>query len=132
KPELIAWAARQGAAMDGVREQAFARGRAVHTFIETYVTSGRVLAPSHFEVDQRPYVQAAGRFLFEHDPQPEAVEELVAWPEQGYAGRLDMRARIDGQSSLLDFKTSENGRVYPEAHVQVYAYQLAAERCGAD
>ncbi|MET0996903.1 MAG: hypothetical protein ABWY20_23825 [Mycobacterium sp.] len=131
KPELVAWAARTGDQIDTVREAAFARGKAVHRFIETYMATGELLPTGEFEPTYRPFIEGAAAFLFEYDPQPEAVEQLVCHPELGYAGRFDLRARVHGHSAILDFKTGSEARVYAEAHVQTFAYALADERCGA-
>lgn len=131
KPQLVDWAAKQGENMYKIRDQAGERGRELHRFIETWTGTGRLLDKTEFAPEHQPYIAGAAAFLFDHDPQPEAVEQLVCFPEQGYAGRLDLRARVDGKSTILDFKTSKDGRVYAEAHVQTYAYQLADERCGA-
>lgn len=107
------------------------RGKAVHRWVESAM-GGTVLPFSDFEADYRPWVQAAARFMFEHQPEAIDIERLVCHPELGYAGRLDLLAMLDGQRTLLDFKTSAGGNVYAKAHVQTWAYALADERCGGD
>jgi hypothetical protein len=131
KPELINWAARMGDGMARARDESTSRGRAVHSLIETYLTSGEMLDVTGFPDDYRPYLRSAAKFILAEDPEPEAVELLVCHPEFGYAGRLDLRARLRGRSQIVDFKTSPNGGVYAEAHLQTFAYELADERCGA-
>jgi len=126
KPGLVKWAARLGPAYDRARDEAAARGTAIHAFIEHYLQTGELLDPPD---EHAPYVHAAAAFLWQYDPRPLAVELLVCHPELGYAGRLDLIAEIDGAATLLDFKTNPAGRIYPEAHVQAYAYELANERC---
>jgi hypothetical protein len=132
KPQLVKWAARMGPDMDRAREESTSRGRAVHSLIETYLTSGEMLNISEFPDEYRPYLRSAAKFILTEDPEPEAVELLVCHPEFGYAGRLDLRARIRNGSRICDFKTSPNGGVYAEAHIQTFAYQLADERCGSE
>lgn len=141
KPELINWAARMGPLMDQAREESTSRGKAVHLLIQTYLESGVLLefpklaeqlGLSEFPGEWRPYMRSAAKFIMVENPEPEAVELLVCHPEFGYAGRLDLRAHVRGRSQILDFKTSPNGGVYAEAHMQTFAYALADERCGSD
>ena len=134
KPGLVNWAAREGANIEQIRVDAFARGHDVHLFIETWMRDGTLLPFTDFPPERRPYLQAAARFLSDHDPQPEAVEQLVCHPEEGYAGRFDLLARLRGEvkPTLLDFKTSPKGDVYPEAHVQLAGYAVAEARCSGD
>lgn len=132
KPGLIKWAARLGQeGMDRARDGSTDRGRVVHSLIENYLQTGELLDPSDYPDEYRPYLRSAARFIFELDPEPESVELLICHPEFDYAGRMDLRARVRGRSQVLDFKTSPNGAIYPEAHVQTFAYQLADERCGS-
>jgi hypothetical protein len=132
KPGLVNWAAREAANIDRIREDAFARGHDVHLFIETFMRDGTLLGFNDFPVERKPYLQGAARFLLEHDPQPEAIEQLVCHPEEGYAGRFDLLARLRGKLTLLDFKTSPKGDIYPEAHVQLAAYAVAEARCSGE
>jgi hypothetical protein len=128
KPGLVPWAAGLGPDYARARDEAAERGTVTHQFIAHYLQTGDLLTDPPEK--HAPYLAAAARFLFEHDPKPLAVEQLVCHPEMRYAGRLDLIAEIDGQPTLLDFKTNPNGRVYLEAHVQTTAYAIAATRCG--
>jgi hypothetical protein len=133
KPGLLEWYAREGAGVDTALEAASARGRAVHKFVEVFMETGDILPFDAFPADYAPYLQGIARFLWEHDPKPIAVERLVAYPEFGYAGRLDLIAAMDEAPTLLDFKSNPKGRIYPEAHVQAHAYRIAEKKCrGAD
>ncbi len=51
-------------------------------------------------------------------------------PEDGYAGRLDLRARIGGLLTTVDLKSQERAGIYRGAHLQVGLYERAAVRCG--
>jgi hypothetical protein len=129
KPGLLEWYAREGAGVETALEAASARGRAVHAFVEGFMTTGDLMDFDAFPADYAPYLAGAARFLWDHDPMPLAVERLVAYPELNYAGRLDLIALMDGEPTLLDFKSNPRGRIYPEAHVQAHAYRIAENRC---
>jgi hypothetical protein len=130
KPGLLQWYAREGAGVDTALEQAANRGKAVHAFVETFMTTGDIMPFDAFPAEYHGYLQGIARFLFDHDPKPIAVERLVVYPELNYAGRLDLIAAIGDAPVLLDFKTNPTGRVYPEAHIQAHAYAIAEKRCG--
>lgn len=130
KPGLLEWYAKEGAGVDTALEHASRRGKAVHRFVEVFMTTGDILPFDAFPSEYAPYLQAIARFLWEHDPRPLAVERLVAYPEFNYAGRLDLIAEMDDVPTLLDFKSNPKGRVYAEAHVQAHAYAIAEKRCG--
>jgi hypothetical protein len=74
------------------------------------------------------------KWLIHCDPEPLAVELLVADPDEGYAGRLDLLAglRYGGKlrTVLVDLKTQEKGSIYESAHVQVQLYRRAEDRHG--
>jgi hypothetical protein len=129
KPGLLEWYAREGAGVDSALEQASARGRAVHAFVEGFMTTGDLMDFDAFPADYAPYLTAIARFLWDHDPMPLAVERLVIYPELNYAGRLDLIALMDGEPTLLDFKSNPRGHIYQEAHVQAHAYRIAENRC---
>lgn len=134
KPWLVDWAGREGANRENIRREAFARGSDTHRFVEHFLLHGKLLGFGEFEPQRRPFLQGAAKFLFEHDPQPEAIEQLICHPEEGYAGRFDLLAvlRGDTQPTLLDFKTSAEGNVYAEAHVQLAGYAVGEQRCSGE
>lgn len=127
---LKRWMRERGPEGPALLEQAARRGTAVHRFLEGYFTTGTIGDLDAYPPDVWPYLQAAAAFLWEHDPQPLEVEQLVVHPEYGYAGRPDLVAQVAGVPTLLDFKSNPEGRIYPEAHVQTTAYAIARERCG--
>lgn len=134
KPQLLDWYAREGANAPAVLANASARGKAVHLFIETFLTTGEMLDFDAFPPDFRGYLTGAARFLWEFDPRPMpgGVERLVCHPELRYAGRLDLIALIEGAVTLVDFKSNPKGAIYKEAHVQSVAYMNADHRCGGE
>lgn len=108
------------------------RGIRVHAILERYATSGEVPNPADYAEGDRGYIRGLIRWLMRADPQPVAVERLVAHPEFGYAGRLDLRARIRGREYIVDLKTNRRAQIYRKACLQAVAYHVADVRCGAD
>src|SRR5262249_11036297 len=60
--------------------------------------------------------------------EPLAVEHTVACLQCGYAGTLDLYARVRGVLTVLDWKSGK--AIYPEAFLQNVAYRHAAARLG--
>lgn len=134
KPALLEWYSREPNA-SAILANASMRGKNVHRFVETFLTTGEILPFDAFPVDHRSFLKGAARFLFEYTPEPLAVERLVCHPELRYAGRLDLIARLADAPdlvTLVDFKSNPKGNVYHEAHVQGMAYVMADKRCGGD
>ena len=129
KPGLLEWYLKHGGDAPRLRDESAERGKRVHSFIESYMRDD--LRPfSDFPTDTWAFLKGASQFLVDYDPIPIESELLVCHPEFSYAGRLDLIADIAGVTTLLDFKTNPEGRIYPEAHVQTTAYAIAHERCG--
>jgi hypothetical protein len=59
---------------------------------------------------------------------PVLVERVVHSVAHGYAGTLDLLARVHGKLVTIDFKTGR--AVYPEALLQNAAYRMAAHEMG--
>jgi hypothetical protein len=115
---------------DAAKKRAAERGLNVHALLEEYMLTGN--APSlkgHLD-EHRGYIVALTNWLIAADPEPVAVEQLVVSPEDGYAGRLDLRAMIRGALVAVDLKTQEKAAIYPGAHYQVALYERAAVLCG--
>lgn len=132
KPQLLEWYAREGVKAAGLLAAAQTRGKAVHRFLETFLSTGELLPWDVFPREFRPFLEGAARFIWTYDPKPLAVERLVCHPEFRYAGRLDLIAGIEGALTLVDYKSNPKGAVYREAHVQTQAYAMADHRCGAE
>jgi hypothetical protein len=60
--------------------------------------------------------------------EPLAIERTVACAQCGYAGTLDLYARVRGVLTILDWKSGK--AIYPEAFLQNVAYRHAAARLG--
>lgn len=60
--------------------------------------------------------------------EPLAIERVVYCEDCGYAGTLDLYARVKGIPTVCDWKTGR--AIYPEAFLQNAAYRHAAARLG--
>lgn len=115
---------------DAAKKTAAERGINVHALLEEYMTTGSAPSLKGHPDEHRGYIMALTNWLLEKRPEPVAVEQLVVSPEDGYAGRLDLRARINGALVTVDIKTQEKAAIYPGAHYQVALYERAAIVCG--
>lgn len=113
-----------------VRDAAAGRGTGAHDALEAWATQGTVPRPSAFPAADRGFVQALARALIALEPEPQASEVIVCSAEHRYAGRYDLRCRIDGALCRLDLKTGK--RVYDEALLQLGAYEGAAVEMGEE
>src|SRR5512139_2934377 len=59
---------------------------------------------------------------------PVYIEQTVFSRQHGYAGTMDLLALVNSVPTLVDFKTAK--AIYPEAHLQNVAYQVALEEMG--
>jgi hypothetical protein len=59
---------------------------------------------------------------------PVLIERTVYSKTHGYAGTMDLLARVNGAMTLIDFKTSKG--IYPESFLQSVAYQVAMIEMG--
>lgn len=119
-----------GLGKDAARDKGADRGTIVHQVLQSWATDGKTPKLGDFEAHIRGFVQGLSRWLLKAQPEPTAVETIVGHADHGYAGRMDLRARIDGTDTIVDLKTNPKGRVYPEAHLQAVGYDLAAQACG--
>ncbi len=131
--------------VNDVKGKAADRGTNVHTALETWVSTGVTPDPRFFPQSERGYVQ--GLVAFINDAHPFARQsELMVASTDGYAGRFDLFAHLDGEvvtktypkrspiranvsgAWLLDLKTSKS--VYSSYHLQLAAYDHAMSECG--
>jgi hypothetical protein len=90
-----------------------------------------------------PYDQQFDKFIDDYAPEVIETEMKVVSFEQGYAGTLDLVAKIGkhpprrrhpsmvGKTVVLDYKTNKDGQVYPMVHLpQADAYHTAYEEMG--
>jgi hypothetical protein len=106
------------------------RGVDVHGILQRYCETGDFPGASEYPEDYRGYIKGLAKWLIKADPQPVATERLIVHPENGYAGRTDLRASVYGVDTLCDLKTNRRAQLYPEAALQLAGYADAEERCG--
>ena len=117
---------------DAAKKRAADRGLNVHAINEHYMLTGETPKFADHPKEHYGYIRSWARAMRALDPQPVEVETLVVNPEDGYAGRLDLRAHVGGLLETIDFKTQENAGIYPGAHYQVNLYERGAVYCGAE
>lgn len=128
--EAIATVRRLGLGADRARNVAADRGLGLHAILEEYMSTGQPPNPVDHPEPHRPFIRGLVKWLLWADPEPVAVELLVADPERGYAGRADLIARIGKQLTLIDLKTQPYGAIFDSAHLQVELLRQAEERHG--
>lgn len=121
---------RLGLGAEAARDEAAQRGLNVHSLLEEYMRTGGAPRLASHPDSHHGYIEALAKWLLKYDPEPVAIEQLVCHPEAGYAGRLDLRARIDGQLVTVDLKSQERAGIHLGGHIQVNLYERAAVRCG--
>jgi hypothetical protein len=118
-------------AADRERQRASAIGSAVHAGIEWQLRTalGEDAGPE-------PCLPEAAAWALESWKdwaasvalEPLAIERTVYCHECGYAGTLDLYARVKGVLTVLDWKSGK--AIYPEAFLQNVAYRHASRRLG--
>lgn len=112
-----------------VRDQAAQRGTNVHERIFAALSDRRTLPDlSALSAEERGYGQAAFKFWADVDPAPIMAEQMTAG--DGFVGRFDLLAEIDGQTVLVDAKTRQKPSDRISDHVQLAGYRLALEHSG--
>tara|TARA_Y100000310_G_scaffold160146_1_gene159863 strand:- start:3061 stop:3813 length:753 start_codon:yes stop_codon:yes gene_type:complete len=108
-------------AADESRDEAAARGNAIHAAIYDWETVGD--RPADLVINQA--IQAYDNWRATA-PMEVVASEITVWsPSDQYAGTIDQVCRNSaGHWSVIDFKT---GGAYPEAALQVAAYANALE-----
>jgi hypothetical protein len=102
------------------RDTAARRGTQVHGLAEHLAAGREVEVPEALAGHVESYVKFLDRF----DPDPIAIELVVANREVGYCGTADLVAHMLGAVWLIDIKTSRSG-IFPETALQVCAYARA-------
>lgn len=102
------------------------RGTAFHEWAEARNNGTPAVVPEGLDGEAAGYE----RWLEAVKPEWLAVEALVANLKYGYGGTLDGICRIDGQTWLIDLKTSKSvadkkGRVWDDYRMQLSAYASA-------
>jgi hypothetical protein len=132
KPALVKWANNLG--LQGIDSTKFvdekaAIGTLAHQMIADYLR-GAETDMSEYSKVQIDQAENATLSFFEwektHKVEPTLIEEPMVSEVYRFGGTIDCLGKINGNLSLLDFKTSSG--IFPEMMVQVVAYrQLLVE-----
>ena len=118
-------------AADRERQRASAIGTAVHAGIEWQLrtTMGEDAGPEPCLPEAAAWaVESWKDWASSVALEPLAIERTVYCDACGYAGTLDLYARVKGLLTVLDWKSGK--AIYPEAFLQNVAYRHAAKRLG--
>lgn len=140
KPALINWACKMGWEIGNkaktsqqvlemfkkISDDAKSRGSDAHDFIENYFKIGSKLPT----VEQNPYVFGFKKFLVENEIKPLHVEFQIHSDKHLYAGTCDLHAIVNNIEYVIDFKTNQYARVYPDVEAQLNAYTNALFEMG--
>ena len=75
----------------------------------------------HIQKKQQGFIEQLRKFIDDFDVEPLEVE-CTAWNETvGYAGTIDLIARVGGETVILDIKTGASG-IWPDVALQLSAY----------
>jgi len=106
-------------------------GTQVHRLIEWRLRRdlGQVIGPEPKVVDDAQWAFMAWEdWATSVALKPLFIEQTVFSLTHGYAGTMDLLAEVNGEPTLVDFKTGK--AVYAEAHLQNVAYQVALSEMG--
>lgn len=117
------------------------RGTLSHEDLLAVTTGGEIRDLASYSPEEQGFIRGVSAFAADWRPEVTDQELMVASPEHGYAGRLDMRARTHRMPGLglFDLKTTErlprykSGEVkppYPEHLAQLAGYEIAARESG--
>ncbi len=118
-------------AADREKQKAAAIGTAVHAGIEWELRRqlGEDAGPAlHLPEPAAWAVESWKDWARSVNLEPLAIERTVYCLACGYAGTLDLYARVKGALTVLDWKSGK--AIYPEAFLQNIAYRHAATRAG--
>lgn len=110
------------------KEEAADIGTAVHNYLEVYLnTKINNLPPPTMPINEQVNkgIQAFIEWENEHNVKFLSSERKIYSKKYKYAGTLDGEAEINGNLSIIDFKTSK--RFYDEHFIQTSAYAKAIE-----
>jgi hypothetical protein len=118
-------------AADREKQRAATIGTAIHAGIEWQLRTrlGEDAGPEPVLPDAAVWaVESSKDWAKSIALEPLAIERTVYCEACGYAGTLDLYARIEGVLTVLDWKSGR--AIYPEAFLQNVAYRHAAARRG--
>lgn len=142
KPALIESAVRLAFEGKHYRTEwgaAATRGTSIHKALERLASEGQVPDLNDFPEEDQGFVRALSGWWLEAEPEVIQTEFIVASERYSYAGRCDLRCRLDGRELLVDLKTVAKWSLdkkgnrrppYKENALQLAAYECALEESG--
>lgn len=151
KPNLVQWSAKMGAdwwldnfnnesryVYNGIAnayklksDAALKVGSIVHDYIENAI-KWSLASDSNNDEPAKPEdeealnsIKAFGEWIKANDVEWISAEEKIYSRKYKYAGTVDAVALVDGELSVIDFKTSK--QIYKSYKLQIYAYKQAIE-----
>lgn len=137
---------RAGLHYDSVWQRARDRGDAAHAMLLELLRDRKIPKLSEYEPDLRPWISAGMRWAMHADPKVLGIEQMVASPTHGFAGRYDLYClQRNGRTARIDFKTVTEWKVkrdhkgnptdnllppYDENLIALAGYELAAPESG--
>lgn len=146
KPALVNWAAKEVywavikdptlteekalAVPQDTRDRAGSRGSTIHSLVEAYRASGKIVDGVPYQFQN--YYDGFLAWVATNKVEIVEQEKTVLSREHGFAGTLDLLVKINGNPELwiVDVKTNKAGAVYPEYALQQSAYKQALAEDG--
>lgn len=134
KPQLVAWANRLG--LEGIDSSKYVDaaaevGTAAHRMIECHLT-GETFETERYSPHTVGLAENALISFYEwadrHRVRVIATEMQLVSDRLRYGGTIDCLCEMDGELTLLDFKTSK--AIYDEHFIQLAAYRALLEEAG--
>lgn len=108
------------------------RGKAIHTGMDTMSRTGEPPNALDYPEAWRPWLRGAVRAWLWLDLEPIESECIVCNPVLGYAGRFDIYGCRRGLRTLVDYKSTKNGKVYDSSHYSTRGYAECFELSGLE
>lgn len=129
---LIKWIAEQGLnEAEAIKKSAGLKGSRIHHAIESLLLGNEVKIddkftneaeePSELTADEYEALMSFKAWYGEFKPEVLGIEYVVVNEKEGYAGSVDLKCKIKGETWIVDFKTGQN--VWPEHALQLSAYK---------
>lgn len=111
------------------RDRAASRGSTVHSIIEAIKAGAEMdeISPKY-----QGYLDAFKQWMSDYSVEIVEQEKTIYHEEEGYAGTLDLLAKVNNNEliTVVDVKTGK--AIYPEAFLQIAAYREAVEIAGTE
>lgn len=106
-----------------IRKESAQRGNEIHKWIEEYIKENKVEMPKNENVVEA----VTGLYNWISKEKVLESERVIFSKEHKFVGTLDLLIKRKGKTYLVDIKTGNGNKVYPEMRMQVAAYRGALE-----